>query len=216
MLILTLTAFASAAEPDWDSLASTDGWKDLGTRSSDVGDVEVRSKYVDDVGCVEGRTVVSASPDSLVAVTRDMVSSIDWSTAAVALSEEVERTDADHFVLFQYYDSPGWTFSSDRYWVIRGVSAADEEGGSYRWQRVDAQTVFPAAHAKAMARSSGAVEPPTNYGEWQFEPTEQGTSVTYRACADIGGRVPGSIVQWLNTSQVPNLVADLVQEAERR
>ena len=99
---------------------------------------------------------------------------------------------------------------------MRDLIKTDERLLRFGWERVDAETAFPASYAKAMARNKGAVQPPTNYGEWRFERGTAGTTVTYRACADIGGQVPGGIVQWLNTSQVPNLVADLVLEAERR
>ena len=206
-----MLSLAFAAEPNWDGLRTESGWKDLGERRSSVGPVNVRTKSVDGVGCVEGRTTVSASTEQLVTLSRDMVSALEWSSADLAESVEIERSTPNEYVLFQYYDAPGWTFTADRYWVIRGT--ASERG--YRYVRVPAEQ-FPSAKDKALERSGGAIEPPVNYGEWVFSERSDGTEVLYRSCADVGGRLPDRLVHWLNTTQVPNMVADFVSEAATR
>lgn len=212
----TLVAAVAAATPTLSDLRSDAGWTDLGARSSDVGDVRVRRKVVDGVACLEGALTTDAPVPALVGVADDMVSSIRWSSSPVAVSEELSR-DATSFVLFQYFDTPGWTMSADRFWVVRGAAATLADGsGRYTWERVDAGTDVPDVLRRARERATNAVEPPVNFGEWTFVPSRTGTDVRYRGCADFGGSVPHGIQTWLNTSQVPALVADLVAEARRR
>lgn len=206
---------ALAAEPDWSALESDADWRELGTRDTAVGPIAVRAKKVDGVGCVEGRATVDVPAAALLGLTRDLVSVRDWSAAPVAISEEVARHDADHFVLFQVYDAPAWTFTADRYWTIAGTLTPTATGGTYRWERVDS-TAYPHARDRALARAGNAVEPPTNYGAWHFTESGGQTDLRYLACADIGGRVPANLVHWLTTTQVPDLVAELVVEADAR
>lgn len=215
MIVLLAMGLAVGAQPDWDGLRADDGWRDLGERRSSIGPVNVRTKKVDGVGCVEGRAAVDVPAASMTVLARDMVSALEWSSADLADSQVIEQTSGDEFVLYQYYDAPGWTLTADRYWVIRGTATAAEGSGGYRYERVPA-TDFASAHEQAMARSKGAIEPPINYGEWMF--TEDGgtTRILYRSCADVGGRIPDSLMHWLNTTQVPNMIADFVTEAAKR
>jgi hypothetical protein len=214
-MIMSLFLFAlpaHAESPDWSSL-SADDWSEVGTRRSEVGAIDIRAKYVDAIGCVEGTVRVDASPEALLAITADMASAPDWSSATLSASEVVER-DAGSFVLFQVLDVPGWTLANDRFWTIRGEPVSLESGATrYRWSRVDSGA-YPRV---AEVVDDRAIEPPTNYGEWLFTPTDAGaTDLRYRACADFGGRVPTPIQRWINTQQVPALVSELVQEAQRR
>ncbi|MBX2798617.1 MAG: hypothetical protein KTR31_13130 [Myxococcales bacterium] len=215
MIWLLAAGSAHAAAPSWEALAAQSGWRDLGERRSAIGPVNVRTKKLDDAGCVEGRATVDVPVASMMALARDMVSAVDWSQADLAESREIRRSGPDEFLLYQYYDAPGWTFTADRYWVIRGRASSRDTGGRYRYERVDA-TLHPAAHDAAMARSSRAIEPPVNYGEWLFDSGPEGTTVLYRSCTDVGGRLPDRLVHWLNTNQVPNMIADFVEEAAER
>ena len=212
MIALLLTV-ALADMPDHDALDSAD-WKDLSTRSSDIGDVTLRRATVNDVTCIEGNATIPTTPSALLAVTDRMVTSSDWSSAALAASEELARDDTG-FVLYQHFDSPGWTFSADRFWIIRGEPVIiDDSTTRYRWHRVPA-TEWPEAQQSSTALSSRSVEMPQNYGEWLFVQTSEGTDLRYRGCADIGGSAPTSMVTWLTTQQIPGLISDLVTEANR-
>lgn len=209
LFLLTLAAFAQ----DHDALDSAE-WKDVGERRSDVGDVMLRKSTVDDVMCIEGTVDVPATPQALHAVTTRMVTSPDWSSADLSVSEELSR-DGDSFVLYQHFDSPGWTLSADRFWIVQGVpEVLSASTTRYRWHRVPA-TDWPAAAEKSAELSRSAVEMPTNYGEWLFTDNAGSTTLRYRACADIGGRAPTALVTWLTTQQVPDLIAELATEASR-
>ncbi len=214
MLILLAALSASAAEPAWEVLSDDSEWKEVGTRKSSIGEISLRSKRIAGVGCVEARVVVEPSPERLVAITRDMASAIDWSSADLRMSQKL-ASDEDSFVVLQYLHSPGWSFAADRYWVVRGEPRLTGDRGSYRWYRVEAQG-YPEAVEQVRAISSNAIELPTNYGEWTFIPVNAGTALQYRSCADFGGRVPTAFQQWLNFQQTPAFVADLVVEAGRR
>ncbi len=202
-----LLALAMASAPDFDALDHTT-WKDVGSRSTDVGEVTLRASYVDEVGCVQGDVTVDVTPDKLLAVTDDMVSAPSWSSADISHSRELSR-DAISFVLFQRLEVPAWTLSSDRYWVLRGT--ADSAKQRYRWYRLSGE-----AHTDIAEAADGAIEPPVNYGEWRFLDSMDGTNLRYRACADFGGPVPTAVQRWVTTQQVPALIEDLVQEAGRR
>jgi hypothetical protein len=213
MWMLWLATSALAA-PAWDRLDAEE-WQVLGERRSEVGALALRTKRLDDVGCVEGSVVVGVPVHKLLAVTNDMVSSVEWSSNDLLISRELERR-GHSMVLFQYFDTPGWTLAADRFWVIRGETERLGEGGRYRWNHLDSGAAFPEAVREARQISARAVEPPVNFGEWLFKPEESGTLLRYRACVDFGGRVPAGIQHRLNTQQVPNLIAELVLEAERR
>ncbi len=209
LFLLALTAFAQ----DHDALDSAD-WKEVGDRRSDVGSVHLRKSTVDEVMCIEGTVDVQATTDALHAVTTRMVTSPDWSSADLSVSEELSR-DGDSFVLYQHFDSPGWTLSADRFWIVQGVpEVLTATSARYRWHRVPASD-WPTAAEKSAALSRNAVEMPTNYGEWLFTQNAGATTLRYRACADIGGRAPTALVTWLTTQQVPDLIAELATEALR-
>jgi len=213
-MLIFIALTAGAAEPPWATLSNDSDWKDIGSKRSDVGEIHIRTRKIDGIGCVEGTTEVATSAEKLVDVTRDMVRSIDWSTADVALSEELDKS-AGSFVLFQYWDAPMWTFAADRFWVIRGEPQLDGNAGSYRYYRVAVEQ-FPDAAEQASDWSRNSIEVPINYGEWTFTPSGAETRVQYRGCADFGGRLPTAVQQWLNTQQLPAMVSDLVSEANRR
>jgi hypothetical protein len=197
----------SVAAPDFDALDRA-AWKDVGERATRVGPVALRASYVHAVGCVEGQVQVTVSSERLLAVTADMASAKEWSSADLSHSRELSR-DAEGFVLFQRLEVPAWTLSSDRFWVLRGVNDATIQ--RYRWYRLEA-----AHHPEVKDDSHGAIEPPVNYGEWSFRSHDEGTLLRYRACVDFGGPVPAAVQRWITTQQVPALIEDLVEEAGRR
>ncbi len=210
--MLFLLALAAMAQ-DHDALDSAD-WNEVGERTSDVGLVHLRKTTVDDVMCIEGTVEVQATAAALHAVTTHMVTSPDWSAADLSASEELAR-DGDTFVLYQHFNSPGWTLSADRYWIVQGVpEVLSASSTRYRWHRLAASN-WPSATEKSAALARNAVEMPTNYGEWLFTQNAGTTALRYRACADIGGRAPTALVSWLTTQQVPDLIAELATEALR-
>ncbi len=212
-MIALLTTLALASASDHDAL-DTVAWTEVATRRSAVGEVRVRRARVDGVLCVEGLARVAVSAERLLAVTDRMVTSSDWSSATLARSIELARDDGG-FVLYQHFDAPSWTLSADRYWVIRGEPRAlDDHTRRYRWHRVPASD-WPEAQAASIALQPLAIEVPVNYGEWRFTEVAGGTELQYRACAELGGRAPAALVTWLTTQQVPDLVAELVVEADR-
>lgn len=207
-MITALWALAAAQEPDW-ALLDTATWEPAGARASAVGEVALRRATIDGVGCVEGRVAADLAPAELLALTDDLVSTPAWSSAPLRVSEELARDEAG-FLLLQVADSPGWTLTADRWWLVRGEP--DPVALRYRWRRAD-----PAPHAEAVARlAAGAVEVPVNWGEWAFTATPAGADVRYRGCTDLGGRVPDAVQRWYGARQVPDLVAELIVEARRR
>lgn len=105
----------------------------------------------------------------------------------------------------------------DRFWILEGTVVSSGAERRFRWNRVpNAAATFPTVVQRAQAIESGAVEPPTNWGEWSFIPKGTATEVTYRACVDVGGKLPMSIQTWVAQRTLPDTVADLIREAKRR
>lgn len=214
VLVSMVAAFASG-EPRWDQLDASSGWKEMSTRVSDVGPVKVFHKEIDGLPCLQGVLDTTVSPDKLIEVVVDIPGSLRWSSAGLSYSEVVARpSGALHF--WQYLDVPNWTMVADRYWVLEGRPESYGGGKRFRWHRLEAETAYPKVAERAHATSSSAIEPPTNWGEWLFLPTAEGTEVSYRACADVGGALPQSIQTWVATRTLPDTVADVVREAQRR
>ncbi len=203
---------AALAAP-WGVLNNTDGWEDWGRKSSDVGDVAVRYKEIDGLRCIEGRTVVPEAPASLLRVAMDIESATRWSSQGLVASRTLVKSP-DRVDYYQYLDVPNWTLVADRYWLLRGRVVREGAKTLFRWERVE-DAAYADAHAEAKERSTSAIEPPVNWGEWMFNPTEAGTDVAYRACVDVGGSIPDGIAQWVAKRTLPGTIADLVLEARQ-
>ena len=213
-MIALVLAMAHAVEPRFDLLEADDGWTDLGTRNSEHGKVSVHSREVDGLTCFGGAVDSDVPVSALVGVASHMVLSPSWSTASLPVSEEFaseERADGRSFVLFQLYDTPGWTFAADRYWVLRGTTSMSGAVGVYEYQRVD-PAAWPRV-AEVLVDHPGAVEPPTNFGRWTFTPDGEITRVEYRGCSEFGGVVPASIQTALARQQLPNMLTELIDAA---
>lgn len=210
-MIAALLATALAGGARFDLLTAEDGWKDLGNRASSYGRIDVRSRDIDGLTCFAGSVVADVGVDALVRVTGHMVRSPEWSSARLPISEELERSGSS-FVLFQLYDVPNWTLAADRYWVLRGsVSRGGDGAGTYRYERVDPAR-YPRV-AEVLTEHDGAIEPPTNFGQWTFAPGEGGTRVSYRGCSAFGGSIPSSIQSWLGLQQLPTMMEELIDAA---
>lgn len=207
--LLLATAFAGSAR--FDLLESDSGWKDLGTRASTYGRIDVRSRDIDGLTCFAGSVTAQVGVEALVKLTSHMVRSPEWSSARLPVSEELERSGSS-FVMFQVFDVPNWTLASDRYWVLRGqVFRGGDGSGTYRYERVD-PSAYPRV-AQVLTGYEGAIEPPTNFGRWTFAPTEGGTLVEYRGCSAFGGSIPSSIQSWLGLQQLPTMMEELITAA---
>ena len=215
MLTTLVLSLATAAEPRWDQLTTSTGWESVATKSSDFGAVAVYHKKIDGIDCLTGVLNTDAKAETLMAVVHDVPSSLQWSSADLVYSETLGRSSGA-IQFWQYINIPNWTLVADRFWVGEGRTSTVGESQKFRWNRLDATGAYPALVEKARATDSGAVEPPTNWGEWTFTPVNGQTEVIYRACADVGGRIPESVQRWIATQTLPDTIADLVREARRR
>lgn len=210
-----LSAHADSGLPSWEALAQTDTWEQVATKRSDVGEVQIRHRRFDDLDCLEGRVLTQGDPATMVKVAADAASATEWSSAGLAAAK-VLRESPPHVDYYQYLDVPNWTLVADRYWILRGTSMQEGTTHRFRWEQGVPDTVAEPARKDALARSSKAIEPPRNKGEWVFTQTPQGIDVRYRACADIGGSIPLWLQKMVAKSTLPDTVTDLVTEARRR
>lgn len=214
-MIAWMMAAAMAGSPDWTSLTSTSGWKSITTKSSEFGSIGVWHKEIDGIPCLLGTLQTDVPVAHLMEIVMDIPSSTRWSSADLGISETLKRS-GNVLEFWQYINIPNWTMVADRFWVLRGERAVLGTAERFRWQRIDAASAYPSLITRARERDSGAVEPPTNWGEWDFVANSEGTQVQYRACADVGGSIPQSIQQWIATRTLPDTVGDVVREAKRR
>lgn len=214
-VMLWVWAASWAAEPSFASLEAA-GWAEVATRDTDVGSVRVEHRRVGEIDCLQGIVSTKTPVAKLHEVVLDVPSSPKWSHVALVISD-VLATSGDTVEFVQMLDVPNWTMVADRYWVLRGQTIRGANGTvRFRWNRLDAAKAHPKAVEKALAYSSSAVEPPVNWGEWVFTPGASGTEVRYRACSDVGGRLPQGIQKWVASRTLPDTVADMVREAGRR
>lgn len=215
-MLVWMWAAALAGEPAWSELSSASGWSEVASRPSDVGKVTVYHKEIGGVPCLQGVTTSTQAPEKLLAVVMDIPSSTRWSSADVKISETLATTPSGAVHYWQYLDVPNWTMVYDRYWVLEGRASTSGDLRRFRWTKLDSGAAYPAVVQRAQAREAGAVEPPVNWGEWTFQPKGGVTEVQYRACADVGGKLPLSIQQWVASRTLPDTVADVIREAGRR
>jgi hypothetical protein len=215
-LVMALVGVASAGEPAWSELRAVSGWVALATRASEVGEVHVYTKKIDEVPCLKGSVAADVRPEELLAVVRDVAGSMAWTSADLTASD-VLRQGSDSVDFFQYLDVPDWTMVADRYWILRANwGPAAGAGLGFWWHRIDRAVAYGEVHDRVLATNDRAVEPPINWGEWVFEPKGQGSLVHYVACADVGGSIPTSIQRFVATRTLPDTVTDLIREAQRR
>lgn len=214
-LVLLSVTSGIAGAPEWSSLSTTSGWKEVATRNSDSGEVTVYRKEIGELTCLQGVVLTDVKPQELVDVLVDVPSATRWSSAHLAVSQLL-KSSGGTLEIYQYMDVPNWTLVADRFWVLSANITPFEGGQRYRWERMPAQTAHPKIYEAAMARSSGAIEPPTNWGEWIFTPSGDKTEVRYRGCADVGGALPDGIQRWVATRTLPDSISDLVVEAKKR
>lgn len=212
-MTLILALFATATAGDVSALTADAGWKELATRSSDVGKVTVSLKQLEGLPCLRAQVVVVASTEALLEVVTDIPSAIRWGTAGITKAEILGKGDG-WLDYMQYLDVPNWTLAQDRFWILRGGAVTGPDGGVvFSWDR---SSDHQATRDAIAATDPKAVELPTNYGAWSFLPVEGGTRVRQEVCSDLGGSMPTSIQRWVSTRTMPDTVAEMVVEAQRR
>jgi hypothetical protein len=191
------------------------GWKDRGTRKTDVGVVQLWSRELPEAYCVRAGLQTEVSVATLLEVAADIPAAPAWSTQDLVLSE-VLGTDGPSVSYWQYLDVPTWLVVADRYWVVTGTRASLPDGAArFSWAQLPAEA-HPEVDEAARARSDRALRLPVTVGEWSFEPREGGSWASYTNCADPGGRLPDWVVRFAATRTVPDNMADLVREARTR
>lgn len=212
--MLWLLTVALAA--DWSALRSADGWEEVVDRTIDIGRVQVSRRDIGGMWCLRAEGHSNATPDHLMDVLWDVERAPAWSSNTLLVSD-VLVPGADHMVFWQQLDV---SMIHDRFWVLDVTAVRDANGTrGFRWDQVDAASQWPAVVAHAQSLDSEAMQPPVMWGEWLFEPTgavDRPTRVVWRGCQDIGGVIPLWLQAWAGARALPNAVADLVHEAERR
>ena len=216
LALLLCPSSAQAADARFDQLFSAEGWEVAGEADHDLlGRVELSLKEVAGTRCLKGSATVAASGTAMLAVVQDIQGALSWSKAGLSDTRVLGQRGSQVEYL-QVLDVPDWTMAADRYWVLRGDQATLAGGGvAFRWDRFDWRTAYPALAAELERTLPKAVEPDPNFGAWAFVPQAQGTRLDYTLCTESG-----SLPYWLQkaaaTKTVPDAMADVVREAQKR
>ena len=200
---------------DFTALLADAAWTPLTTtRRTETGDVVVALKTIEGAPCLRGTmTVTGTSPNTLYDVVTDVPAAARFSSETLRVSRVLGRVDGKvHY--YQHLDVPDWTLVADRFWVLEGWDASSGARRAFRWQTFAWRSVYPQVAAEVAA--SGAVEPTPNWGSWVFEGSDSGTRAVYVLCTNPAGSLPQWLAEAAATKTLPNTMADVAREAQRR
>jgi hypothetical protein len=216
--LLLWFAFApyAHAEPTWSQISQVTQWDAVTTKKhKEGGTIQVFSKTIAEIPCYRAIAQSTASPQIMMEVAMDIVGSLKWSTAGLTRSEILNR-QGNQLDYIQYIDVPAWTFSSDRFWILRGVKTENGKSLLFTWKRLGENGGPYAKEYQQVKDTTSAIEPPVNVGGWEFVPDGANTKVKYTICTDSGGSVPRSIQNMATKTTLPDTVGDLIRESVKR
>ena len=196
------------------AIRSDAGWEDVGTSSRGGFDnITGRHKALDGVDCLEASAPTDLPAPLLKTIILDIESNLQWSSADLTVSTVLSRQGPRQDYL-QVLNLPA-PFS-DRYWFLRGTES--ESGGvwMFSWERIDALSVWPEAHAALVASRPEAVEVGINVGNWALIEGADGLTARFRSCTDVGGSVPRWAGERAARLMLPNNIVDLLSEGARQ
>ena len=199
-----------------DVLTAESGWESIGSKSNKDLEVDIKLKYVGEIPCLLGQVDVAVAPDKLLEVAMDIESAMQWSSAPMDASRTLGR-EGDLVFYYQLLDTPRWTLTKDRFWVLAGRKhTRSDRSVAFQWNRFEWRSKYPDLVAELERDHEDAIEPPTNYGEWRFTPIKGGSNVRYYVCSDTGGSLSEGVQKLASKETLPDTVADLVVEARKR
>ena len=218
MSLLLLSSLALAGAPEWNTLLADAGWTALATpQTKATGTIDLRMKEIGGTPCLRGDATVNASRDTLLEVVKDIPAAKSFSSETLLESKFLNVASQKKRHYYQHLDVPNWTMASDRFWILQGYNAHQGDLKAYRWERFDWRTAYPEVAADIDKNHGNAIEPQTNWGAWEFRPGNGGeTLVRYYICSDAGGSLPDWVSKAAATKTLPNTMADIVGEAQRR
>ena len=216
-LFFALLPVALAAGPTQAQIQGTTSWKEIATKSGkEAGEIKVLQATIAGIECFRGEAQISVPAATLLSVALDAEGATKWSSNDVTEAKILGKT-ANTVDYFQYLDTPGWTFSADRFWILRANVVRSGETLSMRWDRMGEQGGdYKDFYADVMQRHPDAIEPPINVGGWSFTTQADGTLIHYDICTNAGGSIPAGLQTMATKNTLPDTVNDLVKEAKRR
>lgn len=216
VLCALLFSTGVSAEPTWTEIEAVTDWALMTTKKHSVaGPVQVFNKTVSGTLCFRAIATTTAEPPVLMEVAMDIIGSLKWSSAGLTKSELLANKGQTLDYL-QYIDLPAWTFSTDRFWVLRGTATSQGDERQFTWKRLGENGGPYSAQFLAVQEETGAIEPPVNVGGWEFIPTGDKTAVRYTICTDSGGSVPRGLQNMATKTTLPDTVGDLIRESLKR
>jgi hypothetical protein len=198
VLLLLIVSSSSGAD------APGDGWQPGRNAAGDGWAYQIFSKETEGESFVRFRAsgTIDAAPDTLVHSVRVIASDPD--RAPDGQTRRLLSTDGGAFVTWTVIDMP--PLFSDRDIVTRGVSSSDEKTGA---RRIDWTTIDDADAPE----SPGVIRIRDAAGYWSFTPDGATTNVSYETYLDLGGSLPGWLVQGMMAGMVGHSFEDVAREA---
>jgi hypothetical protein len=203
-----LPVFFILALPDTSSSDPASDWKPGADAKGAGYAYQVFSKESEGEGFMryQVRGTIDAAPDALVRAVR--VIAVDPARAPDGQTRRLISQNDDEFVVYTQIDLPA--LFTDRDIVTRGVSSGDAGSGGRRidWKAIDHPEV---------PRVDGAIRIERSAGFWVFTPTGANSSqVTYETYVDLGGSLPGWLIQPLMAGNIGGNFENVAKEAVGR
>ena len=201
-LLFASLGFLLASLP---SSAPAEAWSSEATKQGKGFAYEVFSQAADGEEYVRYRAkgTIAATPETLGRSVRVIAS--DPERAPEGHTRRVLEDDADAFIVHTHIDLPA--LFSDRDIVTLGENKTDTATGVRRidWKAIDDRRAPPSEDVVRIRKSAGF---------WEFKPLADGRSeVIYETYIDLGGSLPGWLVQPMMASMVGTNFEQLAGEA---
>lgn len=217
LLLSSMLSVQALPNPTWPDLYSPTGWSKQATITTNNVSVEVYSKKVDGFPCFKGEALSDIVPapstlDLMISIAADAPSALQWSSADLTESVELQRTET-HVDYFQHLYIP---VLSNRYWLLRGYPERDKTAYLFRWERLHNGGPHTDFYNKIQQKYPNGEETPINLGAWVLTPQGNGTHIAYLICSHPGGNVP-AMLQTVGTEEsLPTNIKDMIQETQRK
>ena len=210
-----LWSTALAEDPYFDGI--NEGWEDVATRKLKSGErILIQKKRFQGVQCGRASVDVGGTTSRLMfQVITDVPAVPDYVSETMVASRFL-KSPGDWDIYYQHLDLPAWTFSANRYWILRGDNKSSGDKLEYRWNRIEWREQYPELVKEIERDFPNAIEPPLNFGSWQFTEANGLVHSVYTLCNDPGGALPKWIVERAALSNLPGVVYDIVSEARKR
>ncbi len=169
------------------------------------------------LNAVRVAALTSHSPKLLLEIIHDIPNYGAFLKSASAIDFGIVKTAEDHIIGYQHINIP---IVSNRHYLYRFDLDTLPQKGEYisGWELISADVPEYQSFISEMTGKYGAsVYLDDGEGIFRIRPAENGLwEISYSLYMDIGGRIPGFVMEFVNVEGITGLVRDLLNEADQR